>query len=280
MAANELYEIYALRYAERTDRTRAENFKETDDHDAPMPIDYFLWVVRNDARTIVVDTGFGPEEARQRGRTLLQTPEQALSRVGVELATVEDVVITHLHYDHAGTLPDFSKARFHLQCSEMAFATGPAMLDADERWAFSANHVCDMVHMIYDGRVTFHDEDADIAPGITLHRLPGHTAGLQVVRVPTRRGTVLLASDASHFYENYLRRSPFPICYSETDMLKSFDRLEALADSEDHIIPGHDPLVRELYAAPASELRGWACRLDEPPARSVTSMGFVERGKA
>ncbi|NIP47656.1 MAG: MBL fold metallo-hydrolase, partial [Gammaproteobacteria bacterium] len=255
MAANELYEIYALRYAERVNRTRGENFKVTDDHDAPMPIDYFIWVVRNDARTIVVDTGFGLEEARKRERNLLQTPEQALASIGVELSTVEDVVITHLHYDHAGTMPDFSRARFHLQCSEMAFATGPAMLDEHERWAFSADHVCDMVRLLYDGRVVFHDEDADIAPGITLHRLPGHTDGLQAVRVPTRRGAVLLASDASHFYENFMRRSPFPICYSEADTLRSYDRLEELADSEDHIIPGHDPLVRALYAAPSSELQ-------------------------
>ena len=275
MAANELYEIFALRYAERTNRTRGENFKQTDDHDTPMPIDFFLWVIRNDARTIVVDTGFGLEEARQRDRQLLQTPQQALARVGVEPATVKDVVITHLHYDHAGTMPDFSSARFHLQCSEMAFATGPAMLDAHERWAFSADHVCDMVRLVHDGRVEFHDEDADIAPGITLHRMPGHTAGLQVVRVPTRRGTVLLASDASHFYENFMCRSPFPIYFSEPDTLESYARLEQLADSVDHIIPGHDPLVRELYAPPASELRGWVCRLDEPPARSLKSMGLA-----
>ena len=274
MATNEIYEVFALRYAERANRTRAENFKSADDHDAPMPIDYYVWVVRNDTRTIVVDTGFGMLEARRRGRQLLQTPEQALARVGVELATVKDVVITHLHYDHAGTLPDFSAARFHLQSSEMAFATGPAMLDVDERWAFSADHVCDMVRLLYDDRLVFHDEDADIAPGITLHRLPGHTAGLQVVRVPTRRGAVVLASDASHFYENFARRSPFPICHSEPEMLKSFERLEQLADSEDHIIPGHDPLVRALYPAPSSELDGWVCRLDEPPAKRLRSMGF------
>ena len=166
--------------------------------------------------------------------------------MGVDLRSVEDVVITHLHYDHAGTMPDFANARFHVQATEMAFATGPAMLDDGERWAFSADHVCDMVRLLYDGRVVFHDEDADIAPGITLHRLPGHTDGLQVVRVPTRRGIVVLASDSTHFYENFARRSPFPICFSEADTLASYARLEQLADSEDHVIPGHDPLVRAL----------------------------------
>ena len=119
-----------------------------------------------------------------------------------------------------------------------------------------------------------YDEDADIAPGITLHRLPGHTDGLQVVRVPTRRGIVVLASDASHFYENFARRSPFPICYSEPDTLMSHDRLEQLADSEDHIIPGHDPLVRELYSPLATELDGWAYRLDDAPSKPLRTFGF------
>lgn len=274
MTANELYEIYALRYAERTNRTRAENFKASDEHDTLMPIDFYVWVVRNDKRTIVVDTGFGLAEAKKRDRQLLQTPAQALERIGVVLPTVKDVVITHLHYDHAGTMPEFANARFHVQSSEMAFATGPAMLDAGERWAFSADHVCDLVRLLYDDRVVFHDEDSDIAPGITLHRLPGHTDGLQVVRVPTRRGIVVLASDATHFYENFACRSPFPISYSDEDTVASHARLELLADSQDHVIPGHDPIVRALYPAPDSSLEGWACRLDEQPSRSLKSMGL------
>lgn len=275
MGSNETYEVFALRYAESVDRKRGDNFKVTDDHDAPMPLDYFVWVVRNDKRTIVVDTGFGELEARQRKRRLLQTPVQALERLDIDARVVEEVVITHLHYDHAGSLAEFPRARFHLQESEMAFATGPAMLDKDERWAFSVGDVCEMVRMLYEDRLVFHSEDADIAPGITLHRLPGHTEGIQVVRVPTRRGIVVLASDATHFYENFARRAPFRVCWSEADMLASFTRLEDLADSEDHIIPGHDPLVRSLYPAPAAELEGWACRLDQKPDKSLRSLGLI-----
>jgi glyoxylase-like metal-dependent hydrolase (beta-lactamase superfamily II) len=102
MGSNETYDVFALRYAESVDRKRGDNFKVTDDHDAPMPLDYFVWVVRNDKRTIVVDTGFGEMEAKERGRRLLQTPVQALQRLDVDARTVEEVVITQLHYDHAG----------------------------------------------------------------------------------------------------------------------------------------------------------------------------------
>jgi len=60
------------------------------------------------------------------------------------------------------------------------------------------------------GRVRFHDGDAELFPGISLHLIGGHTMGLQVVRVATRRGAVVLASDASHFYANMEQTRPFP----------------------------------------------------------------------
>lgn len=75
----------------------------------------------------------------------------------------------------------------------------------------------------------------------------GHSRGLQAVRVRTARGWVVLASDTSHFYENFATRRPFPIVVDVEDALAGFDRLYALADSPDHIIPGHDPLVMQAY---------------------------------
>ena len=192
---HETYEVLALRYAERPERLRQENFLEpVDAHDAPMPIDYFVWVIRNANRTVVVDTGFDHAEAARRGRRVMRLPSQALASIGVDAAGVEDVVITHLHYDHAGTLGDFPRARFHVQESEMQFVTGRWMLDDGERHAYSAEHVAELVHRLFEKRVAFHHEDGEIAPGVTVHRMPGHTMGMQSVRVPTRRGWVLLAS--------------------------------------------------------------------------------------
>jgi glyoxylase-like metal-dependent hydrolase (beta-lactamase superfamily II) len=86
--------------------------------------------------------------------------------------------------------------------------------------------------------------------------------GLQVVRVATRRGWLVLASDASHFYANMEQARPFPIVWSVADMLDGYARLRALAESAAHIIPGHDPLVLERYPAPAKSLQGVVARLD------------------
>ncbi len=85
---------------------------------------------------------------------------------------------------------------------------------------------------------------------------------LQVVRVNTRRGWVVLASDASHLYANIERGNPYPIIFREDQMLEGWETLRRLADSEAHIIPGHDPKVMDLYPAPSDDLRGIVVRLD------------------
>jgi glyoxylase-like metal-dependent hydrolase (beta-lactamase superfamily II) len=245
------YEIIALRYA-RHDRPASENFlypasAGEDPHDYPMPIDYFVWVIRDKERTIVVDTGFDHPAAQARGRKLLQHPVEGLRTIGVGPADVRDVVITHLHYDHAGNLGAFPNARFHLQDSEIEYATGRCMCRQRLRYPFDVEDVVTMIGRVYAGRVNFIDGNAGIAPGISLHHVPGHTRGLQCVRVETARGPVVLASDAAHFYANMERQNPFPILVDVAAMMESWRKLAELAGDERRIVPGHDPLVMKRY---------------------------------
>jgi len=261
MAGAQHYEIYAIKYAYH-ERHARENFIGGDPHDGPMPLDYFVWLVRNAERTLVVDTGFSAATAARRQRKHLRCPTEGLRMLGVEAAAVRDVVITHLHYDHVGNFDLFPAATFHLQDDEMRYATGRHMRHEVFNGAFDVEDVVGMVRSVYRGRVQFHDGDAAVFPGISLHRIGGHTMGLQVVRVATRRGWVVLASDASHFYANMEQVRPFPIVYSVADMVAGYARLRALAESLQHIIPGHDPKVMERYPAPRKELEGIVVRLD------------------
>jgi glyoxylase-like metal-dependent hydrolase (beta-lactamase superfamily II) len=113
--------------------------------------------------------------------------------------------------------------------------------------------------------VKFHDGVGELAPGLTMHRVGGHTDGLQVVRVWTNRGYVALASDATHLYENIETRLAFPLVYDVDAMLAGHETVRQLADTPDHIIPGHDPLVIERYHAPSPHLTGIVVRLDVAP---------------
>ena len=259
-----VYEVFAIKYAER-DARRPEHFIGGDPHDGPMPMDYFIWLIRNDDRLIVVDTGFDAAVAAKRKRTLVRKPHEGLALLGVKAADVRDLVITHLHYDHAGTFLDFPNAKFHLQDEEMEFVTGRHMRNTIFRRPYEVEHVTGMVRLVFGDRVIFHRGDAEIAPGVSVHHIGGHTMGLQSVRVHTQRGWVVLASDASHYYEHFEQRRCFPLVYDVGQMLEGFDTLLRLAASPQHVIPGHDPLVLKRYPAAALELAGIAVRLDVAP---------------
>ena len=263
------YEVYAVKFAERDGR-RTEHFLGGDPHDAPMATAYYVWVIRHGARTILVDTGFDGPMAVKRRRRLAMKPSEALSKLGIAPESVTETVITHLHNDHAGTVRDFPNSRFHLQDHEMRFATGRYMTSETFQRPYEVEQVVDMVRLVYDRKVAFHRGDDEIAPGVTLHHIGGHTAGIQSVRVWTRRGWVVLASDATHYYENFERRRPYPIVYRVGDMAEGYERLSALAESPQHVIPGHDPRVMERYPAPGSALEGTVVTLHED-VRTATS---------
>jgi glyoxylase-like metal-dependent hydrolase (beta-lactamase superfamily II) len=264
MAPN--YEICAVRYAHLM-RSASHNFIGGDEHDGPMPLDYYVWTIRGPGVCFVLDTGFDAAMGAARGRQLVQPVEAGLAAVGVDPAQVTDVIISHMHYDHAGNHALFPRARYHLQTEEMAFCTGRAMCHAIMRAPYDARDVQAMIAKLFAGRVMYHDGTAELAPGVTLHRVGGHTRGLQVVRVHTQRGWVVLASDAAHFYANWLERRPFPIVDNVAAYLDAFATIEALASSPQHVIPGHDPLVLARYPAARAGLAN-AVRLDLDPRSS------------
>jgi glyoxylase-like metal-dependent hydrolase (beta-lactamase superfamily II) len=242
------YRVYALRYAMR-DAKRTEHFIGGDPHDAPMPMDYFVWTAVNEDRAVIIDTGFTAEVAAKRKRNYLRCPIESLKLIGVDPDKVEDVVISHLHYDHVGSFHKFAKAKFHLQETEMQYATGRFMKYPKLRHSFEVEDVVGMVRMNFAERVVFHIGDAEVAPGITVHACGGHSMGLQCVRVNTARGRVVLASDVTHFYENMEAGRPFTTAFHIGEMLEGFDKLRALAPSPKHIVPGHDPEVMRRYPA-------------------------------
>ena len=207
MASTPEYEIHAIRYGRHSERLIYENFLPplpawTDQHDAPMPMDFYVWVLRDGDRVIAVDTGFDKAQGAERARELVLPVEQALQALGIAPDKVSDVILTHMHWDHAGNHGLYPNARYHVQAREMEFCTGPCMCHAAIRKPYSVEDVAVLLRRVYAGRVQFHDGVGEICPGVSVHLTGGHSRGLQVVRVATRRGPVVLASDAAHYYAN------------------------------------------------------------------------------
>lgn len=241
------YEVYAIKMGS-ANRTAKSNFLWPDDiHNTDMPLDFFIWVLKSNNHIAVVDTAFSPESGLRRNRKLKATPEEAVSALGINPSEVDDLIITHLHYDHAGGLDCFPQAPIHIQEKEVHFATGKYMAYPALNHFFEVDDITKLIEKVYDGRVQFHHGVGSLSPGLSLHRIGGHTNGLQVVRVHTSRGWVVLASDAMHYYRNFSEKNPFPAVFHVGDLLEGYSKLLSLAESKNHIIPGHDPKVLSLY---------------------------------
>jgi glyoxylase-like metal-dependent hydrolase (beta-lactamase superfamily II) len=266
--AEAVYELFAVRYATNPRRRRGENLIHLaagDSHDGPMPIDYFVWAAVGADGVVLIDTGSSRQVCTVRGNDFLQHPVDGLARIGIDAKDVRTIVTTHLHWDHSGNLSAFPDARLHVQRQEVAHACGPSMGEPFLQRPYDVEQFCDYARAIYGGRVTFHDGADELAPGLSIHHVGGHTPGMQVVRVNTGRGHVVLASDSMHYYENLRSRNPFPILVSTIDYVEALGAVTALADTDDHLIPGHDPAVLAAYPAVTPETEGLAVRLDVDP---------------
>lgn len=240
------WDLYAIRYATNPRRLARDNFiaASGDPHDAAMPMDFFIWCAVKEGRAVVVDSGADAATCAARGNDFLRCPTESLAAIGVDATRVEDVVSTHLHWDHAGNFGKFPRARFHAQPCEIAHATGPCMCQPFLRRAYDVEHVVGFVRLLYADRVAFHGQEGEVAPGITVRQVGGHAPGLQVVRVHTKKGWVVLASDAMHFAANARTGNPFPVVVNVKDYL---DALALLPKLGDHVIPGHDPEVMARF---------------------------------
>ena len=237
------YRIYAVRYAHRQ-CTSSEAFYG-DHHASPMTMDYFVWALTNGAHTVVVDLGFTEPVGSRRGRQFLRCPSKGLAEIGVDAGQVEHVILSHFHYDHVGNYALFPKATFYVQDAEMAFYTGRHASRPTFRHSIEVDDVCALVRLNYEQRLVFVDGAREIVPGIGVHKVGGHTAGMQIVTVDHAKGRAVVASDASHYYRNFEQRIPFNTLHDLPGVYGAFDRIGELAGAAELVIPGHDPLVLE-----------------------------------
>ncbi len=249
MTAN-AYRIYAVQYAER-ETNSSEVFYGDHRHD-PMTMAYFVWVITDGNRSVVVDLGFTEPVGTRRGRNFLRSPGDGLQALGIDPRTVERVIVTHFHYDHTGNHALFPNATFSIQDAEMRFWTGRHGRKSGFVRSLELDDLLAFVRYNYEGRVQFVDGEAEILPGIRALRVGGHTAGMQIVSVETARGRAVLASDASHYYANLENDLPFNTLHDLPGCYNAFTRIRELAAAPELILPGHDPLVAERLR-PAGE---------------------------
>ncbi|QBE49055.1 N-acyl homoserine lactonase family protein [Leucobacter triazinivorans] len=264
------YEVVIVRYGTRSGH-RGEvylNYPIYGEPDAPIGMDYYVWVIRNEHRTVLVDTGFSPLGAERRQRTFVRAIPEVYAALGIDTGAEQTLVVTHAHYDHIGNLALFPRAQVHISGVELDFWLSPM----GERKQFSHSTEPDEIAALRtaldEGRVTRVGEGDLIAPGIELLEIGGHTPGQLAVKVATDEGTVLLASDAIHYYEEYEADLPFAFVADLPAMYAGFDRIRGLIErgDVDHLVSGHDPATLQRFT-PVTDgpLAGIAATIGQAP---------------
>ncbi len=218
-----------------------------------MDIAMIVWLVRGNGHTILVDSGFYRQQFFKHWNIRdFKKPSDAVEELaGVKPEDVTDVIITHMHWDHADGADLFPKARIWVQRDEYTYYTGEAWHNPKTHGGIEPDDVLAFVKMNIEGRLSFVEgDDQEIIPGITCYIGGKHTYQSQYVGVNTAAGTVILASDNVYLYENLDKHVPIAASLDKDSNLRAQDRMRKLAAKESLIIPGHDPAIFERFHGP------------------------------
>lgn len=248
------YEIYALKYAGPFVRTGA-HLMWYRDWDTVEKINYYIWCIRGAGETVVVDAGVTPRIARERALEGYVNPADVLARINVRADEVRHVVITHMHFDHAGGVSLFPRATFYIQEEEYRFwQKNPIAGRPPFEMVSDAAANAYLASIEGTDRLVLLNGDRQILPGIQCLLSPGHTVALQTVAVDTPKGTAIVGSDCAHVFRNYTEDWPSCLIVDLVGWMKTYDRLREKVSSPDLLFPGHDRLLLENYQQVAEDI--------------------------
>ena len=241
------YEIYAIRYATLKDFA-VSGLVAGADKSRKMDIAMMFWLIKGGGRNILFDCGFYRDQfMRQWHPVDYEKPSLALQRAGLKPEDITDVVISHIHWDHADGFDLFPKAKIWIQKEELEYYAGEAW-QGHRRTAADPDDILGLVKANTEGKVGLVKGDAqEIFPGITCYIGGKHTWQSQFITVNTTSGTIVLASDNVYLNENLEKHLPIAATLDAESNLRAQDRMKQMAASPKLIIAGHDPAVMKDF---------------------------------
>lgn len=201
----------------------------------PVP----AYLIETEDERILIDTGLHPEGVRDQegfyGRSLFGLEQEQDITEQVDASTLTRVVLTHLHFDHAGGLA-LLPSSIPIVIQRREWEAG------HDKAAIARNFFLPRDYAVGDREVVLIDGDHDLLGDgqIELPLTPGHTPGHQSVRVGEE---LILGADVTHFVST-LDDHRFPSFADDFDaQARSADRLRQLRDAGARVMPGHDPDV-------------------------------------
>ena len=249
-----VYEVYAIQYGVIPDFSVSSLIAGAD-RSRKTDIAMMIWLLKGQGgRNILVDSGFYRERYLKQFKLRdYIRPSDALGKLGLAADQITDVIVTHMHWDHAGGIDLFPKARVWIQKDEYGYYTGEAWQSRSTHGGIDADDVQALVKRNIEGKVSFvNGDDQEAIPGVRLYTGGRHTYASQFVAVSTRAGTVVIASDNCYLYENLDKNAPIAQTLDAESNLKAQDRMRTLASDVRLIVPGHDAAVFARFNKPGN----------------------------
>ncbi len=243
------WRVFALNYGYSDQFPKSvllEGAPPSEKHD----LSWMAWLIRGKNRTILVDSGFLNDTIAKKMKIRgFQPVHKLLEGTAVPPSAVTDVVITHLHWDHAGNIKPYPGATYWVQQHEIDWARGLVSDDTPRRRGIRLKDLQVVDELMKKDRVALIDGDKQIASGVFLRKGGSHTGGTQWVEVRTGRvtGTVVLASDNAYLYENLEKKIPIGLLLDREDNRRAIIKMLNTASRPGLVVPGHDPLVMKRH---------------------------------
>ncbi len=240
------FEVYALNYAGPVTGNGAF-VHWLSDWDRQVERGYFYWLLRGPDMNILVDCGCRPDQADDWNLPNYLAPSEMLGNAVLSMGDITHLVLTHLHWDHAGAVELFPWAEIWVHTAELDFwldnplsARGPFKLVSDQQCLDYLNG------LRKGGDLKTVDRDREILPGVAAVAAPGHTAGLMAVAVDTLKGRAVVGSDSGHLFRNFDEEWPSSLITDLPAWLRTFEKLKDMAEPG-MVFPGHDMLMSTDY---------------------------------
>jgi len=249
---NQVYEVYAISYGVIPDFP-VSSLVAGADKSRKLDIQMMVWLLKGPAgRNILVDSGFYRDKFFNQWKVKdFIRPSDAVAKFGVKPEEITDIIITHMHWDHADGIDLFPKARVWIQKDEYVYYTGEAWQSRGAHGGIDPEDVMAMVKLNLEGRVKLvNGDDQEPIPGVRCYTGGRHTYASQFVGVNTKSGVVIVASDNLYLYENLEQRAPIAQTLDADSNLKAQERMKRLASDTRLIVPGHDPSIFARFAKP------------------------------
>ena len=252
--SSNVYEVYALSYGVYPDYG-VSNLIAGADKNRKIDLQMMIWLVKGPGgKNILVDTGcYHDKWVKGLNIKSYIKPSETLAKLGMSPGDITDVIITHMHWDHADGMDLFPNAKIWIQKDEYIYYTGAAWQPGGKAGGIDPDDVLTIVRLNTEHKVNLVDGDGkEIINGITVYTGGRHTFASQFVGVKTAGETVVIASDNMYLYENLQKHVPIAQTFDADSNLKAQGRMKQIASRPDLIVPGHDPEVFIKFPKPGN----------------------------